>query len=53
MLRRSMMAGVALGGLIGSVPGYALELGQPGTAEEARAMLERVVTSMKADPAIV
>ncbi len=51
MLRRSMMTVVALGGLLGSVAGYAYEINQFGTAEEARAMLERVVTSMKADPA--
>ena len=51
MLRRSMMTVVALGGLLGSVAGYAYEINQFGTAGEARAMLERVVTSMKADPA--
>lgn len=40
----------ALGALMVATAGYAQVADQFGTAEEARAMLERVVEGMKADP---
>ena len=50
MLARSIKSVIALGVLVAPIAGFALEQSQFGTAAEARAMLERVVTSMKADP---
>ena len=50
MIARSENTVIAFGLLLARILGYALEQSQFGTAAEARAMLERVVTSMKADP---
>ena len=49
MLKR-MMIGIALSAFAASAAVYA-QTAEFGTAEEARALLDRAVTSMKADPA--
>ena len=50
MLRRTMIGVLALCAFAASAVVYA-QTAQFGTAEEARALLDRAVTSMKADPA--
>ena len=50
MLRRTMIGVLALCAVAASAVVYA-ETAQYGTAEEARALLDKAVTSMKADPA--